>query len=594
MRIHPVAFASMLVASGLFGTLIGCGGEGGSGVAGSGGTGPDGGVDADAEAGEGDTGVDVGEDADVRVEAGATTWSDCPLYADESSQRLAECAMIDVQLRAAEPGGPTIEIWVQRLMGTAPEIMGQIWFLEGGPGGSGADLAGFLDDFSTIDPRWDLYTLDHRGVGRSARLGCPAEEAPGSEAGFYVSDSEWPSCIQTLQDTWGDDLDEFTTSGAARDLGSLIEMTRQPEQDVFVFGVSYGTYWATRYLQLFPDQASGVILDSIAPPGETFVSFDVYFDDVGEDFVAYCQADALCASKLGPDPWGTVGQVFADVSQGSCPGLTTLVGAGNEHEYLRYTLGVLLMDVWTRAFLPAVVYRVNRCNADDEAAVEQLLLLLFGDAQPSIYDQLMSYALFNHVALSELWDDPLPDAAEIAATTAALYVGVDVSPSLASLQNVWPTYPRDQYVGNWPTTAVPLLMMNGDLDPQTPIWVAQEAEAHLNGAYQYFFTLPRSAHGVVAESPVASAGQYPCGFQMMLDFIDDARTSPSGDCLADIVTVDFSGNNPYSPYLFGTDDMWENGAAASQGSKQPKRLKPPGLDRVLRKLRRTVSRRRLI
>ena len=62
-------------------------------------------------------------------------WEECPLYPDGSSARMAECALIEFPLRAAEPEGPTIEIWVQRLRGTSPHKQAQIWLLEGGPGG---------------------------------------------------------------------------------------------------------------------------------------------------------------------------------------------------------------------------------------------------------------------------------------------------------------------------------------------------------------------------------------------------------------------------------------------------------------------------
>ena len=50
-----------------------------------------------------------------------------------------------------------------------------------------------------------------------------------------------------------------------RDLAAVLERTRKPGQRSFVYGVSYGTYWAQRYLHVAPTQAAGVILDSIVP-----------------------------------------------------------------------------------------------------------------------------------------------------------------------------------------------------------------------------------------------------------------------------------------------------------------------------------------
>ncbi|MCC7542830.1 MAG: hypothetical protein IT379_41830 [Deltaproteobacteria bacterium] len=50
----------------------------------------------------------------------------------------------------------------------------------------------------------------------------------------------------------GPELRATTPTGAARDLGALIDATRGAADRVFVHGGSYGTYWAQRYLQLFP------------------------------------------------------------------------------------------------------------------------------------------------------------------------------------------------------------------------------------------------------------------------------------------------------------------------------------------------------
>jgi len=45
-----------------------------------------------------------------------------------------------------------------------------------------------------------IYTMDHRGTGRSFRLQCDAAEAmtSGSPGGSYVLPRELPSCIQDI------------------------------------------------------------------------------------------------------------------------------------------------------------------------------------------------------------------------------------------------------------------------------------------------------------------------------------------------------------------------------------------------------------
>lgn len=532
----------------------------------------------------GDPGGDEVGDGDAGVEE--VKWMGCFLYPDHSSQRLAECAMIEVPLRYAEPDGPQIEIWVQRLLGTATEKRGQIWFLHGGPGASGAAYAPLLDFLSEVMPEWDLYTLDHRGVGWSARLGCPDQELEGTESGFSIGPGEWDACLQHVQDTWGSDLAEFTTTGAARDLGVLIERLREPDRDVFVYGASYGVYLAIRYLQIHPQQVTGVILDSIAPPGISFFDYDVFFNDIGEDFIEYCQNDALCSSKLGADPWVTFGDVFSNVAGGSCPGFSALLGPGTERYYLRLTLGTLLMATAMRPFAPAAVYRLDRCAPEDVDALEQLLVGLFSPpGGPSAYDKLYGQVLSMHVGLSELWEDPLPDPADVDAMVSPLYFSVDLAPRVVALQDRWPFYPQDQYVGNWPSTEIPVLMMNGDLDPQTPPWLAAPAETHFTGTHHYYFTFPRCPHGIVGQSYVTTPGAYTCGVQMMVDFIDNPLVAPDSTCLADILPIDFTGVPGWSQYLFGTEDMWENTIRRKISTPAEK---PPGFDRAVRWLRRSV------
>jgi len=547
----------------------------------------DAGGDAWDAGGDGDAVHDYDHDCDDGGDGGEGVeeikWTACFLYPDSSSQKLAECAMIEVPLRHDEPDGPKIEIWVQRLLGTAAQKRGQIWFLEGGPGGSGADFASFFDYFSAVAPGWDLYTLDHRGVGFSERLGCPVQEAFGSEAGFSISSGEWPDCLQHLQDTWGSDLAEFTTTAAAADLGMIIERVREPDKDVHVFGVSYGTYWAIRYLQLHPDQATGVILDSIAPPGISLYDFDVFMNDIGEDFIEYCQNDALCASKLGADPWSAIGRVFSDVEAGSCPDITALLGAGSERFYMRLILGTLLKNILLRSYAPAAVYRIDRCDPEDVAALERLFTAMFSPpGGPSAYDRLGSTCLSYNVGLSELREDPPPDPADVAAMEVPLYFSTNVGPQMRALQDAWPLYPQDQYVYNWPDTQIPVLMMNGDLDPQTPPWVAAPAESHFTGTHHYYYVFPRCAHGLLGQSPVQTPGAQQCGVQMLLDFVDDPLTAPDTACLDDILPLTFTGDPVYSQWLFGTDDMWENG---TRRRAPVTAKKPPGFDRAVRRLR---------
>src|SRR5262249_8548365 len=151
---------------------------------------------------------------------------------------------------------------------------GQLWLLQGGPGGSASAFYSLIDVIQSRRPELDIYTLEHRGVGSSTELDCPAQTADNSDGGPLIAPNEVTACVAAVQASVGGALQQFTTSQAARDLAHVIDRTKAQGQRVFIYGVSYGTYWVQRYLQLFPTQASAAILDSILPPVTQFENFD--------------------------------------------------------------------------------------------------------------------------------------------------------------------------------------------------------------------------------------------------------------------------------------------------------------------------------
>lgn len=534
---------------------------------------PDAGVEHDAAADAPDP-IDAGTDADLDGALPHVTphWTSCPLYVDQPDGTQAECATIDVPLRWSELDGPSLGIFVQRLRGSADTNRAQLWLLNGGPGGSGADYDSWMESFVALAPDVDVYAVDHRGVGRSSRLSCPEQESASSDSGFYITPEETAGCHDALQAEWGTDLAEFTTTAAARDLGRLIEVTARPGQDVFIYGASYGTYWAHRYLQIHPSQATGVILDSIAPPTENFVEYDAAFDAVGHDFMNLCATDALCASKLGADPWAAVTSLFDSLEAGHCPEFF----AADEIDAasLRSILGTLLMDVETRTYVPAVVYRLSRCDAGDVAAVENLISVFFGSSELTYYDTLGSDALFFNVALSELWPnaDAHPAISEIMQVESTLHMTQGLTLEIAGAQAGWPAYVDDEFVGAYADTTTPLLMMNGDLDPQTPVAGAITMAPHFTAAHQTFITVPRAAHAVTVRTPVTNEGDTPCGMQIMLSFLADPTAEPNTECLAAIPVESFTGIAEVNEIVLGTTDLWENAPGATRPSRRSSAL----------------------
>ena len=506
------------------------GGAGSGGAAGSAGSGA-------AEAGSG------GEWQEI-------AWGPCP------DDFLDQCASVLLPLDDAEPEGEVLPIFVSRHLAQSGAAKAQVWLLAGGPGGSGNAFKGFVEQFfAKALPDVDFYVLEHRGVGESSRLGCPVEEAPASAGGINITADEWPACLEAVKAKWADKLASFRTTNDAGDLARLIERTREPNKGVFIYGVSYGTFRALRFLQTHPALVDGVILDSVAAPGVQFISqYDGQYDPVGQKIATLCAADATCGAKLGPDPWAKVTGLMTKLDAGHCREL------GMNGQALRSISFLFPQLREFRAHFYPLIYRMDRCTADDVAVVAHYVTALsahFQATAPTVANR-DSAVLQWHVSLSELWETPPPSTSDLEGRCAGLVFCPGVGAGAAPLDPIWPRYAPDQYVNRWPTSKTPILSMNGELDPQTPIENAVITAQKLTAPHQEFVSVAFSPHIVAVESPVKTANAAPCGTQMMASFVRDPTATPDTSCLSDLVPLAFTEEPAVVQHFFGTSDMWEN------------------------------------
>ena len=477
------------------------------------------------------------------------TWTPCTLAT--KTQEAAECATVVVPYTWDDPAGRTIELFVKRYH--TPGSHGQLWFLQGGPGGSDRALDGIAEYFGDRHVGFDYYMLDQRGTGSSTRLGCPAQESDGTPDGVEISNDEWPACLDAMEQAYEPTLAGFTVTNTARDLGALITATRGPDDAAVVYGVSYAPYMVNRYLQIFPDQPTAVVLDSICGPGDcSFTTADAKFDAVGRAFMATCAADATCSAHLGTDPAARVAAVYDELDAGHCP---EAAAAGLNRSTLRHAFASMLYDWDERILIPPLVYRLDRCGPQDLDVLRYFGSLISAPVTASALADF-STALFFHIGLSELWDDPSPDAATFAAAEPQELMSNDVGVDLAAVQDIWPRAPHDDYFGAWATTDVPILMLGGTLDPATPLAFEQGAMGAFHGANQTFVTVPNASHGVLAESP--TTGTTPCGAAMTIAFVMNPTAPVDTSCTATVLPVTFTSSLA-AMELLNTNDLWGDG-----------------------------------
>jgi len=508
--------------------------------------------DGDEEMGDHDDGI--------IVDGG---WQSCPLYSDGTGPTV-ECSKNSVPLDYAEPDGETIPFFVMRYKSEG-ESSGQLWLLQGGPGGPGSDFAGFMESMHLLYPSLDLYAPDHRGTGYSARLGCPDQERDSSSSGFNITSGEWPACVESLKEQWGvDGLAQFSASNAARDLGETVELFKEPGKDLFIYGASYGTYWALRYMQLYPDQGAKMILDSICASGYCkLVEYDSNFNMVGKQFMDHCASDEFCRSKLGDDAWAFIGNMLDGVDSGSCAALSD---AGLDRSFVRQVFGTLITSWFMRPYIAMMAYRLERCSSSDVDFLLEFLNMLFSDGDVSVQDKLFSTALNSNITFSELWGEGDVTQDDLKAIIDGAYVSPDAAWYMAGRYDMWPKYEKDEYYSLFADFSGPILMMNGTLDPQTTLEMALPMKDIYTAENQYFIEFPRLPHGVIFQTPDLQSTDMPCGLNVFFQYLDNPETAPDFNCVADIPAINWAGDALINKQLFGTEDVYEGTISPSRKS----------------------------
>ncbi|MBX3191827.1 MAG: alpha/beta fold hydrolase [Labilithrix sp.] len=481
------------------------------------------------------------------------TWEKCPLRTGGRGTR-AECANITVPLDWNDPGGRRVTYFVKRLPGTSSGAHKQLWLLQGGPGGAGDTLETLADEVVSKAPAFDVYVPDHRGTGRSAYLGCPNAMAKRH--------FDPRACAAEAQAEWGaSGFAAFTTTNAARDLGYAIERTRAEGQEVHVYGVSYGTYLAQRYLQIFPTQPTAVTLDGVCQAGLcSYMKIGYWFDRIGKKYLGECAANASCAEKLGPNPIATVKEALAIADAGTCPGI-----AGVDAAALRQLFSYFIASFDLRVLIPSTAYRIVRCSPDDAAALEHMTAALSrapgGPFAPA--GELSSEVLGLHIAFSELEEDPPALSADLE----ALFDDPVFTTFDATVRDVWeswPRYPHDEWVGKYPSSNVPILMLNGTLDPQTPQEFAEQIAPHYAMPAQSLVLLPRAAHCTLTQSPTSTwPGTETCGMNVWRQFLAAPAAALDTSCRDRILTHDFAGSPSIAQYFYGEPSLWGGATTSS-------------------------------
>jgi pimeloyl-ACP methyl ester carboxylesterase len=219
-------------------------------------------------------------------------WKTCPtgLAAD------AKCGTVQVPEDRSRAGGRRIGLNVIVLPALGTVTLPALVDVEGGPGNASTDSAAFYaGDGKPYRANRDVLLVDQRGTGGSNLLACP-ELAASLDRPLYPV-AKVAQCRTRLSSSA--DLRFYGTSDAVKDLDDVRGALAYENLDLT--GISYGTTFALRYIDTYPDRVRAAVLiapvpTSARPPRDHAILANAQLNRL----LADCRADKACGSKFDP------------------------------------------------------------------------------------------------------------------------------------------------------------------------------------------------------------------------------------------------------------------------------------------------------
>jgi pimeloyl-ACP methyl ester carboxylesterase len=206
-----------------------------------------------------------------------------------------------------KPDGAKFNLAIGRLPALNPaQRVGVLFVHPGGPGSSGIDRyitqRGIPDD-SPLHQRFDIVSVDPRGVGRSNPVVCSADLVGQTPTTFPANESEYQALLdfnarlaKDCRAHTGPLFDHVDTISAVRDVDAI--RAALGERQISFFAISYGTQVGQQYAELFPNRIRAMALDSNMD--HSITSAFRYLQTTTEDFEGSLDAFAgWCARNTG-------------------------------------------------------------------------------------------------------------------------------------------------------------------------------------------------------------------------------------------------------------------------------------------------------
>lgn len=458
---------------------------------------------------------------------------DCRIRAGEGFPGIkARCGTFARPEDPSNPASPTLQLRVAVVPALSLEPEPDAFVpIAGGPGQSTVEFyASVYTAFEDVRRTRDIVLLDQRGTGESAPLRCAVDE--DIIEGRYSREQtveETEKCLGELPH----DPRFFTTSVAVQDLEALRQALGYSQFNVY--GISYGSRVAQHFLRQYPGSTRTVIVDGVAAPQialgpgiaiESQNALDVVFNRCVEDVACNERFPNLSARF---DALRTA--LEAEPVTVSMP--DPLTGGPDEVRFsdveMSGAIRLLLYHPSTMAIIPLLVNEAIEGNFQPLAAQFQMVAANMSDA--------INIGMHNSVICTE--DAPYFASEDVSIDQLeATYMGPLQLDALEAMCSVWPVGVLDEHFKEPVASALPVLLLSGEVDPVTPPAYADLAAVDLGNALH--LTGKRQGHGLAPRG---------CTPGIIGDFVEAASVADlNTDCLERLHAMpfflDFSGPAP--------------------------------------------------
>lgn len=439
----------------------------------------------------------------------------------------AECGTLEVPENPARPEGRKLGLHIVRVPARSDDARAEpLFLLAGGPGQAASEAFGpLLPLLGATNRNRDIVLVDQRGTGRSAPLDCEVPERLKESLVEGALIEVAKGCQKQLDA----DLTQYSTERAAHDLDRV--RAALGYERINLLGGSYGTRLALEYVRRHEASVRSVVLDGVAPRAMKLpLGMARDAQRALDELFAACAKEPRCAAAFADLP-----QTFAEITKSLPRDITVRDPRTAESAAITMTrtlfvqtLRGLLYSPELTSLLPLTLEQVEA--GDFQGFIAQALLL--GESA----EEMMSLGLFLSVVCGE--DVSRITEAEIAAESAGTFLGRAMVDELAAACRGWPAPPLDDDFAAPVKSAVPVLVLSGELDPVTPPRWGDAAAEHLENARH--LVVPRAGHGTLMRGCTAS---------LVEDFIDkpEALAEIDATCIGDAARdvppffIDFAG-----------------------------------------------------